>query len=279
MNDKIKLNLFSDKTQLESQTQETKQFFAYLIFFEKGSGLIKINNTNSKIEENTISSLPVFSNISYNELNDQVKGWTIAYDKDARDLLLIHSFRLFCPFTGIVNIKMEENLFKKLLFNVIEIKNELDTKLNSYYEIVYLHNTLIIKHINRNITIENSTSQIKDSTLRKFADLVNDEYKSHHDIEYFVNKLAISTKTLNRLAKIQLKITPKQIIQYRINAEAIYLLLHSQKNIKEIAFELNFNSPDYFNFFFKKLNKISPLAYKNKMSENLMLMSDNQSDI
>jgi AraC-like DNA-binding protein len=109
--------------------------------------------------------------------------------------------------------------------------------------------------------------------LKKFADLVNDEFKNHHDIEYFANKLSVSSKTLDRLAKQQLNISPKQIIQYRINAEAIRLLIHTQENVKEIAYELNFSSPDYFNFFFKKLNKISPSAYKNKMSENLRFMS------
>jgi AraC-like DNA-binding protein len=172
-----------------------------------------------------------------------------------------------------VNINLEKMIFDKLISYLKDIKLELERKYNAYSEIIYLQNALIIKYLKRNITNANSTSQLKDIILKKFADLVNDEFKNHHDIEYFANKLSVSSKTLDRLAKQQLNISPKQIIQYRINAEAIRLLIHTQENVKEIAYELNFSSPDYFNFFFKKLNKISPSAYKNKMSENLRFMS------
>jgi AraC family transcriptional activator of pobA len=273
MIDKIKLNTFTDKTDLENLTKDTKQFFAYLIFFENGNGYIKINNTNAAIDKNSISSLPILSTIDYSEIETNVNGWCIAFDKDARDILLTHSFQLFCPFTGIVNINLEKMIFDKLISYLKDIKLELERKYNAYSEIIYLQNALIIKYLKRNITNANSTSQLKDIILKKFADLVNDEFKNHHDIEYFANKLSVSSKTLDRLAKQQLNISPKQIIQYRINAEAIRLLIHTQENVKEIAYELNFSSPDYFNFFFKKLNKISPSAYKNKMSENLRFMS------
>ena len=273
MIDKININTFTNKTELENLTKDTKQFFAYLIFFETGNGFIKINNTNILVNRNSISSLPILSTIDYSEIETNVNGWCIAFDKEARDILLIHSFQLFCPFTGIVNINLEKTIFDKLISYLKDIKSELENKFNAYSEIIYLQNALIIKHLNRNIANTNSTSQVKDSTLKKFADLVNDEFKNHHDIEYFANKLSVSSKTLDRLAKQQLNISPKQIIQYRINAEAIRLLIHTQQNVKEIAYELNFSSPDYFNFFFKKLNNISPSTYKNKMSENLRFMS------
>ncbi len=273
MTEKIKLNSFSNKSDLENLTKDTKNYFAYLLFFEKANGIIKINNTNAEVETYSISSLPILSTIDYTQVENNVSGWCIAFDKDARDLLLIHSFKLFCPFTGIVHVKLDKTIFEKLISYLKDMKLELENKQNEYFEIIYLQNALIIKHLSRNISNSNSTSQLKDNTLKRFADLVNNEFKNHHDIDYYANKLAITTKTLDRIAKQQINISPKQIIQYRINAEAIRLLIHSQENIKEIAYELNFSSPDYFNFFFKKINHISPSAYKNKMSENLRFLS------
>lgn len=273
MIEKIKLNNFIGKTELLNLTKQTKQLFAYLVFFEQGKGSFKINNTTVEIQKNSISSLPILSNVDYGGIDNKVTGKCIAFDKEARDILLIHSFKLFCPFTGVVNINVEKTVFDKLSFYLTDIKAELERQELAYDEIIYLQNALIIKHINRNLTNNNSTSQISDTHLKQFADLVDKEFKNHHDLDFYTNKLSISNKTLERLAKKQLNITPKQIIKYRINAEAIRLLLHTQNSIKEIAYELNFNSPDYFNFFFKKINKISPSAYKNKMSENLRFLS------
>ncbi|MBN2663176.1 MAG: helix-turn-helix transcriptional regulator [Bacteroidales bacterium] len=273
MIDKIKLNSFTGKNELINLTKETKHLFAYLVFFEQGSGRLKINNTNVEIEKNSIFSLPILSTIDYSGMDSKAIGKCIAFNKEARDILLIHSFKLFCPFTGVINIIAEKSVFEKISFYLKDIKTELEMQYFAYDEIIYLQNALIIKHINRNISDNSSTSQISNINLKRFADLVDKEFKNHHDIEFYSSKLSVSTKTLERLAKQHLNITPKQIIKYRINAEAIRLLLHTQNSIKEIAYELNFSSPDYFNFFFKKLNNISPSAYKNKMSENLRFLS------
>lgn len=44
--------------------------------------------------------------------------------------------------------------------------------------------------------------------------------------------------------------------------EAKYLLSSSSKTIKEIAYELGFVDPNYFNSFFKKAALISPEKYR-----------------
>lgn len=265
---KIQIKKFQTAGELKKLTQNTKQFISYLIFFENASGNLKINHKETSINKFSITNFPILSTIKYDKINEKTKGKCIILDKEARDILLIHSFKLFCPFTGIVNVNIKELIFNKLMFYLQEIQNEIISENISSSEIIYLQTALIIKYISRSIKNNNSTSQVYGK-IKEFADLVNTEYKNNHGIEFYTKKIGISSKQLNRLTKSKLNITPKQIIQYRINAEAVRLLIHSNQSIKEIAYELNFNSPDYFNYFFKKLNKISPSAYKNKISENM----------
>ncbi len=269
MIDKIQITKFSFSDELKKITLNTKKMISYLIFFENTNGNLKINNKKIDIENFHVVNFPILSTLKLDNIDKNSKGWCIEFDKQARDILLIHSFQLFCPFTGIVKTNTDKQIFKKLDFYIQQIKTEITTGNKSANEIIYLQTALIIKYLHRNIHDNNSVGQITDKTVLKFANLVNKEYKNNHGIEFYTNKIGVSTKTLNRLTRKTVNITPKQIIQYRINAEAIRLLIHSKQSIKEIAYELNFNSPDYFNYFFKKLNQLSPSAYKNQMSENL----------
>ncbi len=268
MIDKIQITKFSYSDELKELTLNTKKMISYLIFFEDANGKLKINNKETDIEKFSVVNFPILSTLQLDNIGANSAGWCVEFDKAARDILLIHSFQLFCPFTGIVKTNTDKEIFKKLDFYIKEIKKEIVAGNKSANEIIYLQTALIIKYLHRNIG-NNSVGQITDEMVMKFADLVNKEYKNNHGIEFYTNKIGVSTKTLSRLTRKTINITPKQIIQYRINAEAIRLLIHSKLSIKEIAYELNFNSPDYFNYFFKKLNKLSPSSYKKQMSENL----------
>lgn len=276
MTNKLEIKKFTDRNELIEITKDTKHFISYLVFFSNSSGYLKINHIATPIEQYSIANLPILSTIKFDNLSENTNGWCVAFNKEARDLLLIHSFKLFCPFTGITNVFLQELIFNKLIFYLKEIQNEISTQETTFSEIIYLQSALIIKYINRSIKNDNSTSQIDDKMLRQFADMVSREYKNNHNVDFYTKAIGVTTKTLNRLTKQKLNITPKQIIQYRINAEAIRMLIHTNESIKEIAYELNFSSPDYFNYFFKKINKISPTGYKKKMLKNMKFSSLHQ---
>lgn len=80
-------------------------------------------------------------------------------------------------------------------------------------------------------------------------------------IPSLAKKMAISVSTLERLVKSKYGITPKQfIIEYKL-AKAEILLREGNKNIKQIAAEIGFNSVAYFCHCFKKKFTKPPKAY------------------
>ncbi|MEZ0453718.1 helix-turn-helix domain-containing protein [Sphingobacterium thalpophilum] len=58
--------------------------------------------------------------------------------------------------------------------------------------------------------------------------------------------------------------TVSQHIQDRVILEAKRLLYHSDKSVKEIAFELGYDDYPYFSRLFAKNTGISALAFRNK---------------
>ena len=54
----------------------------------------------------------------------------------------------------------------------------------------------------------------------------------------------------------------KYIIELKLN-EAKRLLSTTFLSVKEIAYKLNFDNPDYFPVFFKKRTGLTPIEYRN----------------
>lgn len=105
--------------------------------------------------------------------------------------------------------------------------------------------------------------------IRKFNYLVDKHYKTKRKVSEYAEMLFKSPKTLSNVFAIYNQKTPQQIIQGRLILEAKRLILYTDKQNKEIAFELGFNDPGHFSRFFKKLTQHTPSEFR----ESLLLKS------
>ncbi|WP_271768973.1 helix-turn-helix transcriptional regulator [Aquimarina algiphila] len=115
---------------------------------------------------------------------------------------------------------------------------------------------------------ENYPSKKEDSDMvREFNFLVEQHFKTKHSVSEYAGLLHKSPKTLSNIfSKIGSK-TPLQYIQDRKMLEARRLLHYTNKQIKEIAYEIGYDDIQTFSRFFKKQEGISPSEFKEKISE------------
>ncbi len=105
---------------------------------------------------------------------------------------------------------------------------------------------------------------IKQSSLVKrfFTELLIN-YKEHHEVAYYAQKLNISTKYLSTLVKEETGIPALQWINKLVMFGAKKMLKSTNKSVAEISNDLHFSSASAFIRFFKTQSGTTPLAYKN----------------
>jgi AraC family transcriptional activator of pobA len=125
---------------------------------------------------------------------------------------------------------------------------------------------VLVIHLSRLYTEQFGTTAI-GGLLREFQSLVERHFREEHEVAGYAAQLHISPGHLNERVKEQSGKTAIHHIHARIVLEAKRQLLHSDLSVKELADELGFEDPAYFNRWFKRLTGETPLQYRSTIRE------------
>lgn len=92
----------------------------------------------------------------------------------------------------------------------------------------------------------------KMDIVRKFALLLEQNFKTQHTVAFYAGALHKSPKTLSNVFALLKQPTPSAIIRDRLVLETKRYLHYTDKTAKEIAYELGFESAAHFSRFFKQ---------------------------
>lgn len=95
-----------------------------------------------------------------------------------------------------------------------------------------------------------------------FLKLLPNNYTKHHDIQFYADRLAVTTIYLSRIVKNHSGQTVKDYIDRLLLSKASALLKRSDISIANIAETLNFANPQSFCKFFVRNKGISPRKYR-----------------
>lgn len=219
---------------------------------------------NQQISAPAILMLDIDQVHTHPEL-DNCKMISIAFSTDfisnETDYFLEKVNYLFSKsFLPISNTQLEE------LDKIIEIESrEIRKEFPNEELIKALLNVLIIQclAISDGIVSENDDNY---GIYPSFKKLLNKNYRQQHQVNFYANELNITTATLNHTIKKKTFKTPKQLIDQHLLLEAKRLLFWSKISVKEIAYELGFETDSYFNHFFKKHTGTTPKEFQRKKS-------------
>lgn len=110
---------------------------------------------------------------------------------------------------------------------------------------------------------ENFDYESRDSFLPELYQLLETHHKEQRSIDFYAGKMSSSVKTLSKKVKDKLNITLGQLIRLELINTA-QILLQTDANIKDIAFELGFEEANHFSSFFKHHTTFSPIAYRGR---------------
>lgn len=96
-----------------------------------------------------------------------------------------------------------------------------------------------------------------------FLKMLPENYVKHHDIQYYADRLAVTTIYLSRIVKQHSGQTVKEHIDRLLLSKALIMLKRTDKSVTNIAEMLNFATPQSFCKFFVRNKSVSPREYRN----------------
>lgn len=105
-------------------------------------------------------------------------------------------------------------------------------------------------------------SSRKKQLFLSFYRLAKKEFRRHREVSYYADRLSVTPKYLSEVVKELGGTTAMKVIESFVVNEAKVLLSTPSLTIAQIANTLNFNNQSFFGKYFKRLEGISPKAYR-----------------
>ncbi|RAJ08232.1 AraC-like DNA-binding protein [Chitinophaga skermanii] len=243
-----------------------------IIFMPAGSS-VTIDFDEYKIDS---AALFCVGNFQYLHFNKQGKGpaYFIYYNRDFY-CIQIHDAEVACD--GILFNNMYNLPITKLPgaeAKVIDalygyIKQELSGKESSHEEMIRTYLKQLIIRATR-IWKQQQLGALLDEPLketeffRDFSRLVEIHFRTKHMVADYADLMGVAPKTLSAKFNRYDLLAPNDIIKDRIILEAKRLLCYSNYSVKEIAYQLGYDDPAYFNRLFTNKAGDSPATFKKK---------------
>lgn len=137
---------------------------------------------------------------------------------------------------------------------IFDILRELLSEMDTDPELILAHLNSLLTEINMAyFAADKNPADDKLSKYIRFKLFVENNLTSQPAVAAIAEELAVNTNGLYQIVKRHSGLSPKAFITNRLILEAKRRLYYAESSsIKELAFELGFNDPDYFARLFKK---------------------------
>ncbi|MGB0663384.1 MAG: helix-turn-helix domain-containing protein [Pontibacterium sp.] len=110
--------------------------------------------------------------------------------------------------------------------------------------------------------VQKQTISRSEQRLSRFIDLLENNFDSHHNVDWYAEKVGVTSAHLNEICKKRRNQTALGLIHQRILTEAQRHLIFTIKPASDIAMSLGFSDPAYFSRFFKRLTGSTPKQFR-----------------
>lgn len=105
----------------------------------------------------------------------------------------------------------------------------------------------------------------RNEVFLQLIQLIEQYYTQERGVEFYADKLCLSSKYLSALCKSICGYTVQELVFKSIIRKSISLLKNTQKNVQEISDYFNFPNASYFGTFFKKQMGQSPQQFRKNL--------------
>jgi len=249
---------------LQKLLQPHKLAHYCFVFLDQGSETYKVDLQDITISDGQIvfgSPNQIFLNPLKKEHNLNYK---IAFDENTLALLPTSYPFLLDPFNSkkITFTPDAKQRVKSIFSNLFQLLHATGKPKNT--DIILAHLNTLLTEFNSAYFEQSNWDSISNSRLSKYIAFklaVETNLTEQQDVHTIAEKLAMTTSSLYGVVKGFSGVSPKEWMTNRLMLEAQRKLQYSTLSVKELAYELGFNDPDYFSRLFKKSTGKSVSAF------------------
>lgn len=241
---------------MEMLTKPHRKANYFFVFVEKGSIAHTVDLKDLTITKGQLFFvLPNQIHTAPKKVNANLKCFKMSFDQNCLSLLPRPFPFLINPLNSQI-ISFDHSSMRRvnMLFDMLNtILNEERNPKDG--DIILAHLNSLMTEINTAYFRSVGKGNRMSDRLSKYIDfkiMVEARLTEQLSVDTIAGKLAISTNNLYNLVKEFSGLSPKEFITNRLVLEAQRKLHYSRISIKELAYELGFNDPDYFSRLFKK---------------------------
>ncbi|MEQ1584316.1 MAG: helix-turn-helix transcriptional regulator [Cyclobacteriaceae bacterium] len=244
-----------------------KDFYFVSFITNAGNTAIQYDDNN----ESQLDSFLVFQSPGhiYSWHRDKkVKGYLIYFKKECFSFFR-PDFEKEFPFFNVMQtnfFKINKKTFQKFEPYFQEVFDAYYASSTNHFQIAALKFLTLLYEL-KGFALASQQWQSGFSTpqqnlLHKFLQLVNNYYLEKRTVEEYADLLNITAHHLSQSVK---QATGKNALSYindRLISEAKSLIRHTEFDISEIGYQLNFSDPANFGKFFKRHAGVTPLEFR-----------------
>jgi AraC-like DNA-binding protein len=157
-------------------------------------------------------------------------------------------------------VMLDETLYNRIIGLYVEIQLEIAHARDRHLLRAMLYETLMLLH--KASPVGESKQVSNETRVARFRELVNEHFASETSVEFYADRLCITSGHLNRIVRQSLGQSTKGYIQSRRMEEATRLLRYTSLSVADIADHLSFDTPTYFVRAFVRATGHTPLQFR-----------------
>lgn len=228
--------------------------------------------------KNTLIEAPLVSFVSKGKLHrvipllkdEKCSMWVVRFKSE---FIPETTFQLYSYYHDHANISLEAGSCFNRMIQLCEIMHDAMQQPDPDMGVVrHLLSALfaMIETERKKLDIDpDSIHKTQNETFKNFLKILEDNYKRSDGVDFYAEKLFMSSRNLNLICKNILNQSVSEIIETRKLIEAKNQLIHTDKTVAEIGFDLGFNEKSYFSNVFKRKSGQTPTEFREDMKDHL----------
>lgn len=204
--------------------------------------------------------------------NDECEIWGIRFKSE---FIPETTFQLYSIYHNQANLQLQNGSCFKRLVTICELMYE-ETQQETV-DVGVIRQLLgvllsMVETERRKLTPNEEQDNIKSQsiTFKSFLKILEENYKRNLGVDFYAEKLFMSSRNLNLICQNILSQSVSEIIETRKLIEAKNMLVSTNKTIAEIAYEIGYNENSYFSNVFKKKSGQTPGEFRQEMQKMLI---------